>query len=69
MDMYMKKPSFLCDSDKSSAAASKISNKVLILIVLNLRVKPRDTLINNVDFIFGVSADGSAMLFERKTWS
>lgn len=63
---YMKKSGFLSDSDKSATAAAQIANKVLILIVFNLSMKARHALINNVNLIFGMPTNGSAMFFERK---
>ncbi len=62
----MKKSGFLSDSDKSATAAAQIANKVLILIVFNLSMKARHTLINNVNLIFGMPTNGPTMFFERK---
>lgn len=47
----MEEPGFFSNPDKGPAAAPQISNEILILIELYLRMEPRYTLVHNVDFV------------------
>lgn len=65
----MKQSSFLCDSNKSSTTTSQIFNVIFSSIILNLRMKSWYTFINNMNLIFRMSSNSSAVLLQWKTRS
>ena len=68
MKTYIKESRFLSNPNKRATTAAQIQNKVLILVVLDLRVEPRHALVHNMDLVFGVPTDGPAVLLQRKAW-
>lgn len=67
IENYMKKPSFLCYSKEGATAAPQVVYVVFILIKLNVSVKSRHALIDNMNLVLWMSPNGASMFFQGKT--
>lgn len=63
----MKKDGFFCDPHEGATATPEVSNKVFIVLILNLSMESGNILVHDMNFILRISADHPTLLFQRKT--
>lgn len=66
-NQYMLEGRFLANTNKSAAWTSKISNIIDAILIFYLRMKPRNTLINNMYLIFRIPTYHPSLLLQRIT--